>query len=98
MKCPSQVYRHSQRSYQGSPDDLEYPAMDTRKLGQHGTIKWRGSLLFIISSLAGWSVGLKPLANGQHEVCFGRLLLGWLDPTTESFQRADIRPLEDRQQ
>ncbi len=98
MKCPAQVYRHSQRPYQGRPEDLEYPAMDTRKVGQHGTIKWRGVLLFVTSSLAGWSVGLKPLANGQHEVWFGRLLLGWLDPTTESFQRADIRPLEDRQE
>ena len=72
--------------------------MDSRKVGQHGTIKWRGMLLFVTSSLAGWSVGLKPLANGQQEVWFGRLLLGWLDPATESFQRADIRPLEARQQ
>jgi hypothetical protein len=28
------------------------------------------------------------------EVWFGRLLLGWIEPTTQSFQRADIRPLE----
>lgn len=97
MKCPAQVYRNSERPYQGSPEELEYPAMDTRKVGQHGTIKWRGTLLFVTSSLAGWSVGLKPLANGQQEVWFGRLLLGWLDPATESFQRADIRPLEDSQ-
>jgi putative transposase len=98
MKCPAQVYRRSQRSYAGQPEDLEYPAMDTRKVGHHGTIKWRGTLLFVTSSLAGWSVGLKPLANGQQELWFGRLLLGWLDPTTESFQRADIRPLEDGKQ
>jgi len=98
MKCPAQVYRHSQRPYQGSPEDLEYPAMDTRKVGQHGTIKWTGNLLFITSSLAGWSVGLKPLADGRQEVWFGRLFWGWLDPQTESFQRADIRPLETAQQ
>jgi transposase InsO family protein len=98
MKCPAQVYHDSQHPYQGRPEDLEYPGMDTRKVGRHGTIKWRGTLLFITSSLAGWSVGLKPLANSQHELWFGRLLLGWLDPTTESFQRADIRPLEDCQE
>jgi transposase InsO family protein len=98
MKCPAQVYRDSERPYQGSPEDLEYPGMDTRKVGQHGTIKWSGIDLFVTSSLAGWSVGLKPLANGQYEVWFGRLLLGWLDPITESFQRADIRPLEGSQE
>jgi putative transposase len=98
MKCPAQVYRDSERPYQGSPEDLEYPGMDTRKVGQHGTIKCSGTLLFVTSSLAGWSVGLKPLANGQQEVWFGRLLLGWLDPPTESFQRADIRPLEGGQE
>jgi transposase InsO family protein len=98
MKCPAQVYRDSERPYHGSPEDLEYPDLDTRKVSQHGTIKHSGTLLFLTTSLAGWSVGLKPLANGQHEVWFGRLLLGWLDPTTESFQRADIRPLEARQE
>jgi transposase InsO family protein len=97
MQCPAQVYRDSERPYQGSPEDVEYPGMDTRKVDQHGTIKWNGTQLFVTSSLAGWSVGLKPLANAQYEVWFGRLLLGWLDPSTESFQRADIRPLEGSQ-
>jgi transposase InsO family protein len=97
MKCPAQVYRHSPRSYQGSPDDLDYPGMDARKVSRDGFLKWCGTQLFVTGSLAGWSVGLKPLANGQHEVWFGRLLLGWLDPSAESFQRADIRPLEDGQ-
>jgi len=98
MRCPAQVYRDSERPYQGSPEDVDYPGMHARKVGQQGFIKWCGTDLFVTSSLAGWSVGLKPLTNAQYEVWFGRLLLGWLDPTTESFQRADIRPLEDRQE
>ena len=98
MKCPAQVYRHSERPYQGSPEDLDYPGMDSRRVGQHGTIKWKAIDLFVTTSLAGWSVGLKPLANGQSEVWFDRLLLGWLDPSTQSFQRADIRPLETSQE
>lgn len=97
MQCPAQVYRDSQRPYQGRPEDVEYPAMDTRKVDQHGLIKWSSTPFFVTTSLAGWSVGLKPLENGQYEVWFGRLLLGWLDPATESFQRADIRPLEHSQ-
>src|SRR5579859_182803 len=94
MKCPGEVYQKSQRLYVGSPEDLEYPSLQVRRVGPQGRIMWAGIPLFITTSLAGWSVGLKPLANGRLEVWFGRLLLGWVDPATESFLRADIRPQE----
>ncbi|HEY2084210.1 MAG TPA: DDE-type integrase/transposase/recombinase [Verrucomicrobiae bacterium] len=94
MRCPAQVYSRSERQYEGSPEDLEYPAMASRKVSQDGDIKWEASDYFIGTSLAGWSVGLKALADGTFEVWFGRLLLGWIDPATESFGRADIRPPE----
>jgi putative transposase len=94
MKCPGEVYQKSQRSYEGSPEDLEYPGLHVRRVGPQGRIGWAGIPLFITTSLAGWSVGLKPLADGRLEVWFGRLLLGWIDPATESFLRADIRPQE----
>ena len=94
LKCPAEVYGKSARIYTGTPEDLDYPGMDYRRINQLGRIKWRGRSLFISTSLAGWSVGLKVQADGRWEVYFGRLWLGWLDPATESFQRADIRPLE----
>jgi putative transposase len=94
MKCPAQVYEPSARQYAGTPEDLEYPDMARRKVTNDGTIKVSGSSYFIGTSLTGWSVGLKPLAEEIVEVWFGRLLLGWIEPATESFQRADIRPLE----
>lgn len=94
MKCPAEVYTPSQKKYTGTPEDLDYVGMDRRKVLQHGGIVWRGTHLFISTSLAGWSVGLKPLSDGTFEIWFGRLLLGWIDPATESFQRADLRLLE----
>jgi transposase InsO family protein len=94
MRCPGEVYRKSQRLYEGSPEDLEYPGLHARRVGPQGRIMWGGMPLFITTSLAGWSVGLKPMENGRLEVWFGRLLLGWIDPATESFLRADIRPQE----
>jgi hypothetical protein len=57
-----------------------------------GTIKVDGQRLFLSTSLAGWSVGLKPSAEDLLEVWFGRLLLGQIDLTTSNFIRADIRP------
>jgi putative transposase len=94
MKCPAEVYAPSHKKYEGTPEDLDYPGMISRKVSTRGVIGWQGTPLFISTSLAGWSVGLKPLTEGTFEVWFGRLLLGWIDPATESFQRADIRPLE----
>ena len=94
MRCPGEVYQKSQRLYEGSPEDLEYPGLHARRVGPQGRIMWGGMPLFITTSLAGWSVGLKPMENGRLEVWFGRLLLGWIDPATESFLRAYIRPQE----
>ena len=48
--------------------------------------------LIVKHALAGWSVGLKPVEQEQLEVWFARLLLGWIDPKTASFRRADILP------
>ena len=98
MKCPAEAYQKSARAYTGSPEDVAYPGMESRKVNQIGRIKWHGPGLFISSSLAGWSVGLKPVEEGRWEVWFGRLLLGWVDAATGSFQRADIRPLEAGQE
>jgi hypothetical protein len=66
--------------------------MITRRVNHTGTINWASEQLFVSSSLAGWSVGLKPVEHQQLEVWFARLLLGWIDPKTASFQRADIVP------
>jgi transposase InsO family protein len=93
-RFPGEVYRDSERRYPGTPEDLEYEGMVARKVNKIGWIRWQGEPYFIGTSLAGWSVGLKPTAESLWEVWFGRLLLGWLDESALSFQRADIRPLE----
>ncbi len=94
LKCPGEVYQRSERPYKGTPADLVYQDMASRRVMQRGSVCWAGRPLFITTSLAGWSVGLRPNDQAQIEVWFGRLMLGWIDPATDSFQRADIRPLE----
>jgi len=95
MRCPSQLYQHSSRPYRGGIQQLDYPQMITRRVNKNGKINWANEQLFLSSSLAGWSVGLKPLEQEQLEVWFARLLLGWIDPKTASFRRADILPQSD---
>jgi hypothetical protein len=92
MRCPGEVYSASERKYEGTPEDLDYPQMCSRRVCQHGTIRLEGERLFLSTSLAGWSVGLKPIATELMEVWFGRLPLGQIDLATSSFIRADIRP------
>jgi len=92
MRCPGELYAPSHRKYDGTPEDLEYPQMCTRRICQHGLIKVDGQRLFLSTSLAGWSVGLKPITQNVMDVWFGRLLLGQIDLSASNFIRADIRP------
>src|ERR1700743_1870287 len=55
MKCPAQVYQHSARKYEGTPEDLEYLGMASRKVSADGMIRIKGCDYFISGSLAGWS-------------------------------------------
>ena len=85
MRTPGEVYVASERKYEGTPEDLEYPQMCPRpregnRINQRGWAK-----LFLSTALAGWSVGLKPISAELMEVWFGRLLLGQVDLTTSSF-------------
>ena len=66
--------------------------MCPRRVSAQGTIKLDGEVLLLGKALAGWSVGLKPIAADLMEVWFGRLFLGQIDLRTSNFIRADIRP------
>ena len=94
MKCPSELYRASERKYEGTPEDLEYRQMCSRRVSACGTIKLDGQSIFLSSALAGWSVGLKSIAQDRLEVWFGRLLLGEIDPAASNFIRAQAREPE----
>jgi putative transposase len=79
MRCPAELYRPSERKYEGTPDELDYPQMCVRRVGAQGGIKVDNQHFFLTTALAGWNVGLKPLAQDRLEVWFGRLLLGEID-------------------
>lgn len=87
MRCPGEVYLASERKYEGTPEDLDYPKMCSRRVSPKGLISLEGQPLFLSASLGGWSVGLKPIAEDLMEVWFGRLLLGQVDLGTRNFFR-----------
>jgi transposase InsO family protein len=98
MAVPSECYRPSQRPYQGTPEQLDYGAMETRRVHRLlGTIGYQGELIAISSCLGGWNVGLAPQQSGQQvEVWFAKLLLGHIHPETSSFLPIDTTPQSAR--
>jgi putative transposase len=87
MKRPAEVYHNSDRRYDGLPEELDYGAMDTRKIKSSGELVWQRHPIFISGALAGWNVGLQPRRDGLQDVYFAQLLLGQLEPSTLSFIR-----------
>lgn len=87
MRCPAELYRRSERRYAGTPADLVYEGMASRRVSKTGTISLGGQGLFISEALAEWSVGLEFCGEGVYNVWFGRLLLGQVEERTLSFTR-----------
>ena len=89
MKTPAEIYQKSQRHYEGTPEDIDYGGIATRRVsGGTGQIMYDWVKIFITTAVGGWSVGLKPQEDGMIEVWFSRLLLGHIDPAGSSFLAA----------
>ena len=85
MKMPAEIYEHSKKKWEGTPDQLDYEGLITRRVQKNGEIRFENQLIFLSTALHGWDVGLKALKDGTLEIYFARLLLGHLDPATASF-------------
>lgn len=91
LRPPVELYRRSERKYEGTPQDLEYSRMESRRVRRMGSITWAGQDIFISTALRGWSVGLESCGSDHWNVWFGRLLLGTLESSTASFERSETR-------
>lgn len=92
MAVPADIYRPSERAYEGCPQQLDYGSMETRQVTSRGTIGYRGDLIALSTALAGWEVGVAPREDGQVEVWFARLLIGHIDPQAGSFTPVKTTP------
>lgn len=87
MAVPSDLYRPSERKYEGTPERLTYPLeyLD-RQVNARGCLSVLGRRIRISHALCGWNVGLKPMGGGSFVMYFGRLCLGRIDATAGTFQ------------
>ncbi len=97
MAVPAEIYCPSERIYHGTPLQLHYGAMDTRRVNTHGIIRYQGDPIAISAALAGWDIGLAPKASGEVEVWFANLLVGHIHPQTSSFKSIASTPEGERQ-
>lgn len=97
MRCPSEAYTRSPRSFRGQIDDLDYQGMRALRVTTAGCINLRAQWIFISAALAGWSIGLEAISETIWNVWFGRLCLGQIDSRTMSFKSAGPTPLRSGQ-
>ena len=91
MRVPAEVYQRSACAYEGTPTEIDYGGMETRKVNRrNGTIQYQDEAIMITTALGGWAVGLSPQADGLVEVRFSKLLLGHIDPETASLRAAQL--------
>jgi transposase InsO family protein len=86
MAMPAEVYRPSTRTFEGTPEAIDYGLMETRKVARQGTIGYGGDYIAISAALRDWNVGLCPCENGELEVWFAKLLVGRIDPKAGAFR------------
>jgi putative transposase len=85
MRVPMEIYTASAQRWSGTPAQICYPKMSTRKVNVAGNIKHEGNAIFVSQALAGWDVGLSPREDGDMDLYFSRLLLGRLERETGAF-------------
>lgn len=85
MKTPSEYYQPSQRRYEGTPADLSYPGMISRRIHKAGTIQLERKRIPLSSALAGWTVGLKAVNADLYDIYFGKLRIGQIELTSAAF-------------
>lgn len=83
---PADVYTPSPRPFPRRLPVLEYPAhCEVRRVDSTGTIKWRGTPIFLSRVLTGEYVSLDATAEGEWTIAFGPLTLGWYAETQLAF-------------
>jgi len=91
-KTPDEFYETSRRSFEGTPEELDYGPMDVRKVTRKngGTIKYQRARYRLSETIGGWTVGLKAAPDSElTEIWFAKLFLGYINDSTESFIPAD---------
>jgi len=80
QKRPATLYTPSSRPYPESLPPIEYHGhLETRKVDDRGTIRWKNDKLFLSHTLNGEIVGLEEIDDGIWSLFYGPTLLARFD-------------------
>lgn len=90
MQTPGSLYVRSERRMPRRLPPLAYPeGFQTRRVNQHGQVRWRGSHCFVSETLRGQTVALDLRVDGDWNIFFGPALLAILDERRRVVFRLD---------
>lgn len=91
MQTPFDVYEISPRLMPTRLEDHEYPSdHEVRRVRSDGSIKWKGSYMFVGEALASELIGLTETENGAWHLQLGPMLLGVLHERSRT-----VLPIDD---
>jgi len=86
LKTPEEVYRKSEREYDGTSYELDYPSgYKSRRVNDRGWLNYKGKRIFISNAFCGYNVGMKPIDNYHFAVWFNVMHIGEIDLKTNLF-------------
>lgn len=90
---PGDLFSHSPRPFPHNIPQIEYPQeFLVRRVRSNGVFKSKGRFIYLSSTLAHETIGLKPLDHDMFAVYFSRLRLGIFDERLGKIIRPDKSP------
>ena len=91
-QVPAEIYQNSDIPFTGTPKDLTYEKMESRRVARHGGIRYQNFGMYISQALIGWSVGVKPdLGAPKAKVYFANLCLGYIETKNGNFVKTETQ-------
>jgi transposase InsO family protein len=91
MKRPAEVYKKSEKEYEGEKVDIEYGrGMKSRIVNDRGFCNYRGSRIFVGNPFDGYHVGIKEQVGKRPEVWFDNFRLGEINFETRLVENEKI--------
>jgi putative transposase len=86
---PASCYQSSWRCMPRRVPELEYDNdVVLRRVSHSGEVKWKNQDIFVSKIFAHEVLGLRPLNERYFQLCFGPVVVGWIDGYRHRFHRS----------